>query len=110
MFHGRKLELKEWRRFIDTAIPERIARYSTVEQVPFPLRYPQAAHNLVQMAEQLKKFARLESTIVYEALDLEQDPRDFDPSNDFSTPQTEREQALARLENFAASVRSSLGL
>lgn len=109
LFEGRELDLDAWRVLIDETLPAQIAPYLSLESIPFPEKHPRAAHNLVMVAQQVLKYSRLESTVVYASLGLERDARDFVQNFDFD-PATEREQTLMRLRNFSDAVRRFSGL
>jgi len=109
LFDGKTLQLDEWRRIIDQEIPARVVAYTDAEALPYSTKHPQAAHNLVQLAQHVRKFSMLESTVVYETLRRPRHANDFLPSHDFD-PATERDITLERIETIAAAVRSYVGL
>jgi len=109
VFRGRKLDLDEWRRLIDEEIPARVRPYVDPEALPYATKHPQAAHNLVQLAQHVRKYSKLESTVIYAELRVPRHANDFLPSHDFE-PEIEREVTLDRIENFAGSVRAAIGL
>lgn len=109
LFHGKKLDLDRWRKIIDAEIPLRIRGYAEVEEIPYLTKHPQAAHNLVLLAQAVLKYAKLESTVVYEALGRKRHANDFVPSHDFD-PAMERDVTLERMGNYADSVRGFVGL
>ncbi len=109
LFRDGKLELSRWRRLIDEQIPERVSAYTMLEEIPFGTKHPQAAHNLVMLSQHVRKYSKLESTIVYGALGLHRHQNDFVPNYDFG-PETERTLTLQRIQNFADAVRQFIGL
>ena len=109
LFAEERLRLDEWRRMIDEVIPEYLLPYSDADAMPFLTKHPQAAYNLAMLAQHIRKFSRLESTVTYEALGLPRHPNDFVANFDFE-PETERELTLQRIRNYCGAIRQYIGL
>ena len=109
IFNGRRMDKDSWRRLIDEELPEVAQPYLEVEEMPWWQSHPQAAHNLAMMAQQLLKYSKLESTLVYRHRGWKPSVSNHVQNFDFG-PEVEKQQTLLRLRNYSDAVRDFTGL
>ena len=104
---GARFNERRWRRLLDEDLPERWSPWVEEGAIPWPDRYPGPARNVPLLFHTLVKYSRLESTVIYMALDKERHPNDFVADFDWD-PATERTQTLGKLRNFINAIREKL--
>ncbi|MEE2856481.1 MAG: hypothetical protein VX949_03715 [Planctomycetota bacterium] len=104
---GASFDFKRWRALIDEDLPRRWKKWAAEGQVPWPHKHPGAARNVALLFGSLRKYSRLESTILYEALGKPRHLNDFVANFDWG-PATERKQTLPKLRNYIESIRASI--
>lgn len=101
--------IHRWRKLIDEKLPQRWQELGDSKSIPFADKHPGAARNLSLLFATLYKYARLESTVTYEALGLNRHENDFVANFDWG-PETERKQVLDRIRNYISAIEESVGL
>jgi len=107
LFAGRRLIIDHWRELVDERIPALVAPYLDPAAMPYPTRSRRAGHNLSQVAKRVAKLAKLESILLYKALGLDPDPRNYVAGCEFP-PDVERGQTLEQMQNCIQTVLEEL--
>ena len=104
-----KFAFARWRQLIDEKLPQRWQVMGNPDIIPYSEKHPGAARNLQLLFATLYKYARLESTVAYEALGLKRHENDFVANFDWG-PETERKQVLERLRNYIDAIEEAVNL
>ena len=98
------LDREEWRQLIDERIPAIAQKYLVQDDLPHRYRVPQAAYNLVAVAQQVVRHSKLESQIVYEHHSWPTSPNDYVADLAYGI-HAEKTQSLNQLRNYVDAVR-----
>lgn len=101
-----KFRLARWRKLIDEELPTIWRLHSDPSKIPYPEKYPAWKTNLLLAYEQLAKLTRLESRLIYKAVQETPDVRDY-VDFDFPVP-TEHFVTKERLEEFLKQLRRGI--